>query len=235
MRHLWTWMHQQMDSLSSLQLYAVIVGVTSVIAMTLLEAGGPPPPATTTTTLPSESNTNVASSAVSSSPNIHHHHHHHPTTTSWTNKASSISSKHRIKVAAEPQWYIFKWVNVVAVTLFLAVLVHLFVLVPSNNKGYHHHAAATTTSFDDSIVSSWSSSSPPLAQFLVAWSVFVCYCFGFFGVSLVYDSMHHPPPPAAAAAAVITPPKVPPPEEPSHPASSSSSLEPIEKIPQPTG
>jgi hypothetical protein len=133
MRQLWTWMHQQMDSLSSLQLYAVIVGVTSVIAMALLEAGGPPPE----TTLPSESNTNVASSAVvSSSPNIHHHHHHHPTTTSWTNKALSISSKDRIKVAAEPQWYIFKWVNVVAVTLFLAVLVHLFVLVPSNNKGY---------------------------------------------------------------------------------------------------
>jgi hypothetical protein len=205
MRLLWTqWMHQQMDSLSSLQLYAVIVGVTTVIAMALLEAGGPAPSETTaTTTLPSDS-TKVASSAVSSSLN----HHHATSNTPWTNKAS-VSSKNKIK-GAEPQWYIFKWVNLVAVTLFLAVMVHLFVIQPASHKGYH--GAATL----DESASTWS----PLAQFLVAWSLFCCYCFGFFGVSLVHDSMQHRP-------AVS---KDKPQEEPLHPV---SSLEPNE-VPEPT-
>jgi hypothetical protein len=175
MRLLWTqWMHQQMDSLSSLQLYAVIVGVTTVIAMALLEAGGPAPE-TATSTLPSDSN--VAPSAMSSSPN---HHHQTNSNTPWANKAS-ISSKDRIKVA-EPQWYIFKWVNVVAVTLFLAVMVHLFVIQP-----YSNHGAATAATLNES-----TSTLSPLAQFLVAWSVFCCYCFGFFGVSLVHDSLYRP-------------------------------------------
>jgi hypothetical protein len=189
-------MYQQIDSLSSLQLYAVIVGVTTVIAMTLLEAGGPSPPETT----PLHSESNVAS--VSSSPN-------HATTTSWTNKAT-ISSKDRIKVA-EPQWYIFKWVNVVAVTLFLAVVVHLFVVQPYSHKGYHGAIS------DESILT-WS----PLVQFLMAWSVFVCYCFGFFGVSLVHDLMQQHRPAEV--------PKVQPQEEPSHLVSSSEPYE----VPDPT-
>ncbi|GKY90582.1 hypothetical protein MPSEU_000031900 [Mayamaea pseudoterrestris] len=65
----------------------------------------------------------------------------------------------------EPRWHIFRYVSLVMVALFSASVVEF---------GLHARA--------------YMRDSGRLLQFLVGWSVCLCYFFGFFGVSFVYNS-----------------------------------------------
>ena len=90
------------------------------------------------------------------------------------------------RAGPEPKWHIFKWVNVAVMLLFVYSVVDF---------GWHGTIYST-------------SSAPTLWKFLVGWSVLLCYFFGFFGVSLVHDTMEPAPAmgtiTAAAAAATTT-------------------------------
>jgi hypothetical protein len=68
----------------------------------------------------------------------------------------------------QPRWHIFKWVNYLAVAAFLWS-VCTFCL---NASHYLHHESQGV-----------------LVQFLVGWSVFLLYFFGFFGVSLIHEDI----------------------------------------------
>jgi hypothetical protein len=68
----------------------------------------------------------------------------------------------------QPRWHIFKWVNYLAVVAFLWS-VCTFCL---NVSHYLHHESQGV-----------------LVQFLVGWSVFLLYFFGFFGVSLIHEDL----------------------------------------------
>lgn len=118
------------DSLSSTQLYALIVGATVVISFLLL--GSASETAEIDYTLKKNSPKKTLSKATSDAP--------------------------------EPRWHIFRYVNYTIVAAFLWSVAE-----------FSLHAADY-----------WSSSDALLA-FLVGWSVFLCYFFGFFGVSFVHD------------------------------------------------
>ena len=66
----------------------------------------------------------------------------------------------------QPRWHIFRWVNY----LFIAAFLWSVFTFIANSGTYLH-----------------SDSQGVLLQFLVGWSVFLCYFFGFFGISLVHD------------------------------------------------
>lgn len=68
----------------------------------------------------------------------------------------------------QPRWHIFKWVNYLAVAAFLWS-VCTFCL---NASQYLHHESQGV-----------------LVQFLVGWSVFLLYFFGFFGVSFIHEDI----------------------------------------------
>lgn len=68
----------------------------------------------------------------------------------------------------QPRWHIFKWVNYLAVAAFLWS-VCTFCL---NASKYLHHESQGV-----------------LVRFLVGWSVFLLYFFGFFGVSLIHEDI----------------------------------------------
>jgi hypothetical protein len=68
----------------------------------------------------------------------------------------------------QPRWHIFRWVNYLAVVAFLWS-VCTFCL---NASQYLHHESQGV-----------------LVQFLVGWSVFLLYFFGFFGVSLIHQDI----------------------------------------------
>lgn len=68
----------------------------------------------------------------------------------------------------QPKWHIFKWINCLAVVAFLWS-VYTFC---SNASQYLHHESQGV-----------------LVQFLVGWSIFLLYFFGFFGVSLIHDDI----------------------------------------------
>ena len=66
----------------------------------------------------------------------------------------------------QPRWHIFRWVNYGFTAAFLSS-VGYFIL---HSSRYLHQ-----------------DSQGVLLQFLLGWSVFLCYFFGFFGISLVHD------------------------------------------------
>lgn len=66
----------------------------------------------------------------------------------------------------EPRWYIFRCVNFVAVGVLGWILADYGV----NATEYWHENDSTA-----------------LFKFLVAWSLLMCYFFGFFGVTFVHD------------------------------------------------
>jgi hydroxymethylglutaryl-CoA reductase (NADPH) len=62
----------------------------------------------------------------------------------------------------EPRWHVFTWVNVVATVLFLWSVADFTI---------HYSNYGTRQSY----------------RHLVIWSVFLCYFFSFFGISLIYE------------------------------------------------
>ena len=133
-----------LDSMSSMQLYAIIVGLTLVIATAVLRSKA--------ATL---NNSNNAERLLLLSSER--------ATNSMTPSAALAPAKKR---GPEPKWHIFKWVNLAAVAVF-GWSVTDFTL----------HCSAYLNSSDT------------LLKFLAVWSVFLCYCFGFFGISFVHDAI----------------------------------------------
>mmetsp|Transcript_1132 Transcript_1132/g.2545 ORF Transcript_1132/g.2545 Transcript_1132/m.2545 type:complete len:629 (-) Transcript_1132:390-2276(-) len=68
----------------------------------------------------------------------------------------------------QPNWHLFKYINYVAVAGFL----YSVFTFCSNASQYLHHESQGV-----------------LVQFVVGWSVFLMYFFGFFGVSLIHDDI----------------------------------------------
>lgn len=64
----------------------------------------------------------------------------------------------------QPRWHIFKYVNVVASLLFVGSVAEFGL----HATYYMEHGLVT---------------------FLIGWSLFLCYFFGFFGVSLIYNDL----------------------------------------------
>jgi len=80
------------------------------------------------------------------------------------NNSGGGNSNHK-----QPKWHIFKYINYLAVGAFLWS-VYLFC---SNASQYLHHESQGV-----------------LVQFLVGWSVFLLYFFGFFGISLIHEDLN---------------------------------------------
>lgn len=68
----------------------------------------------------------------------------------------------------QPKWHLFKYINIIAVAAFL----YSVFIFCSNASQYLHHESQGV-----------------LVQFLVGWSVFLMYFFGFFGVSLIHEDI----------------------------------------------
>jgi len=68
----------------------------------------------------------------------------------------------------QPKWHLFKWINYIAVSGFL----YSVFFFCSNASQYLHHESQGV-----------------LVQFLVGWSVYLMYFFGFFGVSLIHEDI----------------------------------------------
>jgi len=81
----------------------------------------------------------------------------------------------------QPRWHIFKWINYLAVAAFLWS-VCTFCL---NASQYLHHEESQGV----------------LVKFLLGWSVFLLYFFGFFGVSLIHEDIPKEEAGAASSAA----------------------------------
>jgi hypothetical protein len=116
---------QQVDSLSSTTLYAVIVGITVVVSFLLLGSG------------------------VQDVPPVH-------------SVSPPALKKPLNSQGPQPKWFVLRWLNYAAMFGF-AVSVLSF--------GMH----AQTYMKDSSA----------MVRFLVGWSLFLCYFFGFFGISFV--------------------------------------------------
>jgi hypothetical protein len=135
----------EIDSLSSTQLYAIIVAVTVVISFVLL--GTHNAPDEVILTAPTSSSSTTANNSSNSSP-------------MKTKPAAAASA------GPEPRWHIFRWINWLAMTAFVLSVME-----------FGWNASTYLHSTDNSV----------LFQFLVGWSVFLAYFFGFFGVSFVHD------------------------------------------------
>ena len=131
-------MIDQVDNLSSTQLYGIIVAATVGLCVVLLGTG------------------------------------HHHSNLDLHNAKDDLGLKKPIVTTAttstgrQPRWHIFKWVNYLAVAAFLWS-VCTFCL---NASQYLHHESQGV-----------------LVQFLVGWSVFLLYFFGFFGVSFIHEDI----------------------------------------------
>ena len=120
----------RMSSLSSTELYGVIVAATIGVCFLLLGNG---------TKL--EDNISIPDSST------------------------RRREKRKQRSGPRPRWHIFRWVNYGFVLAFSASVVNFI-----NNSAHYLHQDQGT-----------------LIRFLVGWSVFLCYFFGFFGVSLVHE------------------------------------------------
>jgi hypothetical protein len=80
--------------------------------------------------------------------------------------ANFIVKKDKTRQGPQPRWHIFRWINYMFIAAFLWS-VGAFAL---NASTYLNH-----------------DSQGVLMQFLFGWSVFLCYFFGFFGISLIHD------------------------------------------------
>jgi len=82
---------------------------------------------------------------------------------------TSTASNHKPKPSSssrQPRWHIFKYVNVVATLAFTASVAQFGL----HSSYYMEHQGM-------------------LMNFLIGWSVFLCYFFGFFGISLIYNDI----------------------------------------------
>lgn len=127
----------ELDNLSTLQMYGLIVAATVCVCWVLLGTGG------------SSGSGSMESFQVAASAAIQ--------------KSASSSSK--AAASRQPRWHIFKYVNVVASLLFLGSVAQF----GWNASHYMEHGMVTT--------------------FLIGWSLFLCYFFGFFGISLIYNDL----------------------------------------------
>jgi hypothetical protein len=92
-----------------------------------------------------------------------------------------LLKKPTVSKGRQPRWHIFKWINYLAVAAFLWS-VCTFCL---NASQYLHHESQGV-----------------LVQFLLGWSVFLMYFFGFFGVSFIHDDISKEDEAAAAVTSV---------------------------------
>eukprot|EP00529_Nitzschia_sp_RCC80_P016964 CAMPEP_0113516262 /NCGR_PEP_ID=MMETSP0014_2-20120614/41451_1 /TAXON_ID=2857 /ORGANISM="Nitzschia sp." /LENGTH=645 /DNA_ID=CAMNT_0000413019 /DNA_START=123 /DNA_END=2060 /DNA_ORIENTATION=+ /assembly_acc=CAM_ASM_000159 len=83
-------------------------------------------------------------------------------------KKPHASTNNTSSTTRQPRWHIFKWVNYLASAAFLSS-VGMFCM---NASQYLHHESQGV-----------------LVQFLVGWSVFLMYFFGFFGISLIHEDI----------------------------------------------
>jgi hypothetical protein len=133
----------EIDSLSSTQLYAIIVAVTVIVSFVLLGTHNAEEVLVTPPTVGTTSKTSSSSSSPTKDK--------HPTTSTLT--------------GPEPRWHIFRWVNWLAIIAFFCSVIEF---------GWNAHTYLKSTD-------------GTLLKFLVGWSVFLGYFFGFFGVSFVHD------------------------------------------------
>ncbi|GAX16557.1 hydroxymethylglutaryl-CoA reductase (NADPH) [Fistulifera solaris] len=68
----------------------------------------------------------------------------------------------RKKEGPEPKWHLFRWVNMLVVVAFACSVAEF---------------SLNATAYDSNV----------LCKFLIAWSLLLCYFFGFFGVMFVHD------------------------------------------------
>eukprot|EP00548_Thalassiothrix_antarctica_P000069 CAMPEP_0194141524 /NCGR_PEP_ID=MMETSP0152-20130528/10919_1 /TAXON_ID=1049557 /ORGANISM="Thalassiothrix antarctica, Strain L6-D1" /LENGTH=627 /DNA_ID=CAMNT_0038840169 /DNA_START=171 /DNA_END=2054 /DNA_ORIENTATION=+ len=120
-----------MDSLSSTELYGLIVVITVIISFSLLGYGGNQDMEEKELRLPSP-------------------------------KRSSLQKQQ--KSGKQPKWFVLKILNYLAVGSFLA------------SVGLFSWNAKLYLAKEDSSA---------LIRFLIGWSIFLCYFFGFFGISFV--------------------------------------------------
>lgn len=71
-------------------------------------------------------------------------------------------SKRSSMVSREPRWHVFKWVNIIATSLF-------FLSVVDFARNYSDYGTSESS------------------KHLMIWSVFLCYFFSFFGISLICE------------------------------------------------
>lgn len=64
----------------------------------------------------------------------------------------------------EPRWHLFRWVNMIVVVAF----------------------ACSVADFSLNATAYWNDSNV-LCKFLIAWSLLLCYFFGFFGIMFIHD------------------------------------------------
>ncbi|KAG7367191.1 hydroxymethylglutaryl-coenzyme A reductase-domain containing protein [Nitzschia inconspicua] len=136
-------MIDQIDNLSSTQLYGIIVAATVGLCVVLLGTG-------------------------SSNLDLQHN---------TTAKDNLLKKPAAVPKGRQPKWHIFKWINYLAVVAFLWS-VCTFCL---NASHYLHHESQGV-----------------LVQFLVGWSVFLLYFFGFFGVSFIHEDISNDETPASS-------------------------------------
>ena len=117
---------QQLDTLSSTQMYGIVLGLTALVTFLVLGSAN------------------------------------HPEVPEMN---FPVTGPKPSKLGPEPRWHIFRWVNIVAVAVFVWSVVDF--------------AVNATTYLNDA-------DSSILLKFLVAWSVLLCYFFGFFGISFVH-------------------------------------------------
>jgi hypothetical protein len=139
-------MIDQIDNLSSTQLYGIIVAVTVGLCVVLLGTGNTnldfPQQQQSQRTQRDNDNTVIKKPVV---------------------PASGVGA---VGGGRQPRWHIFKWVNYLAVAAFLWS-VCTFCLNASQ----------------------YLDSQNTLIKFLVGWSVFLLYFFGFFGVFLIHEDI----------------------------------------------
>jgi hydroxymethylglutaryl-CoA reductase (NADPH) len=141
----------QLDTLTSTQLYGVIVAATVALCFALLGSGSTSlnHPASVLKMEPNSNNDKKKKKKMMKQDVV--------------SKPTSSSSSQQQQ---EPKWYILVVFNVLTTLGFLLSVAHFSI-----------HAS---TYWQDSQL---------LLQFLVGWSVFLCYFFGFFGISFVHDQV----------------------------------------------
>jgi hypothetical protein len=192
----------QLDSLSSTQLYVLIVFVTVLISSVLLGNAQP----TELVVVDDDSQrqgqeqqqqqqqrtspTNKMMTTKSSSSD-----------TSSSSSSSSSGSPALQHLLPEPRWYLFRIVNYAMMVAFCASVVAFslqFAGVSIFSSSSSSSSSASSSLLGGSGVPTTIGPTTML-QLLVGWSMFLIYFFGFFGVSFVHDNAT----PTSAAATVV--------------------------------
>jgi len=123
----------------------------------------------------------------------------HQGSTGETSTTKTVSKQAQVNssVRPEPKWYILNVLNVIAATTFIISVITFM--------------SDTSTYMSDSFV---------IVKFLCGWSVFLCYFFGFFGISFVDAEMLKDELETSNESNVFTPKKLHPPAPSIHPVCS---------------